>query len=649
MSSNFWDNDVKPFGNGFWEDDVKPIKQLKTEEQPEDEKPGFIPQAPIISPLIRKGVSAFTSAMGSEPFGKAYEESEKILKKKEDQSRENYPTATALTEFAGGMALPYPGGAATSAIGKIGKGLGRLATGGAYAGGEAALQNEGLPEIAKQAYEGVKNQFLFGEALPSAIKTGAKHIYMPVVAGIKPKTAEKYFERNKEIREESLPALKKDIDETMSNIKEDYLDAEGLKKEAISDYKIQNQRAYEDLKTSTKPNEGFVADILGSMDKLRKSISEQSSKAFDVLSKTGKTASIKNIKNHVAHELNNLKIAGIESQSEAVPVLRKQFEWLEQVPENNISFTDVKRYIQDLDEKIAGSYAKLRVPGGYLTQGDKALINLRGWIDQFYLKKIPEYAAIMEPLSKYTSLQKNVTDIIGNERDAFNVLRNIHKPEYKRERTLIEGLGLVTGKDFRKPISDYANNIALLGNKEYFNTLMKNSDEYKAVKMASDVAETAKQRYEPVKSLSPRTSENLIKRGYQKDTQQSKEDLDYLSGFGRDNFGRRAENLGIKEMFEKPFIHGSRNVNMFGLSGRALGNVLSDSKGDILATIAPFFGALNDTFGRKATKGIIDLAAHPKYGKILNESARRGFNSLALAISILKKNDNEFNQALEGQ
>lgn len=664
MSNNFWDDDteIKPKDdkNSFWEEDsFEPNKYLKTIDKkvPESENkelaPGFLPQFPIVSPLIRKTVSAISGLTGKGEFGKEYAQAEEDLKEAEARSRSEYPKMTAATEFLGGAALPYPGSASTSLLGKIGQFGARLGTGAGYAGAEAALQDKSASEVAESVFEGLQNQFLYGESLPKAIKLGAKYVYMPTVAGIKPKTAEKYYERNAEIRGESMPALKKDIDETLSNLREDYLDTKNIEKEASRNYRIENRRLWQDLKSKAKPSEGLVTDILGSMENLRGQISSQSSNAFDVLAKTGKKASIRNIRNHVANELNGLKIAGVESQSEAVPILKKQYEWLSSVPEKSMTFTDLKRYVQDLDEKIASSYAKLRVPGGYLNQGDKALINLRGWIDQYYLKKIPEYAAIMEPLSKQTKLHKYVSDIIGNEKDAFNVLRNIHKPEYKRERSLIEGLGLVTGKNFKKPIADYENNMALLGNREYFDTQMRKSEYANQEKMAADVAEIARQKYEPVKTLSPRTSESLIKRGYTKGEDgissniQAKEDLNYLSDFGMQDYQRRAENLGIKEIFDTPYIHGSRNVNMFGLSGRALGNMLHGSKGDILATIAPFYGALNDTFGRSATKSIIDLMAHPKYGKILNESAKRGFNSLALTISILGKNDPDFKKALE--
>lgn len=660
MSNNFWEDDTE---EPFWDEkDFKPfetneyLKSIDKKVPTTKDKellPGFMPQYPIISPLIRKGVSAISGLTGKGEFGKNYSETEKLLKESEKESREKYPGLTTATSILGGLALPFPGSTATSAMGKVGQlGL-RGLTGAGYAGTEEALQGGNIPQVAEQAYEGLKNQFLWGEVAPQAVKMGAKYIYAPVVAGVKPKTQEKYFERNAEIKQENLPDLKKDIDETASNIREDYLDTQRLAKEAEIEYKTQNKRALQDLKNKAKPSIGLVEGILDSMNNLRGQISSQSSKAFDALAKTGKTASIINIRNHVANELNGLKIAGVESQSEAIPVLKQQYEWLSKIPEERMSFTDLKRYVQDLDEKIASSYAKLKVPGGYLTQGDKALINLRGWIDQFYLKKIPEYAAIMEPLSKHTKLSKYMQDMIGNEKDAFKVLRNIHKPEYKKERTLIEGLGLVTGKNFKKPISEYENNIALLSNKEYFNDLMKRSDEYSSAKMAADVAETAKQRYEPVKQITPRTSENLIRRGFAKGDGlekniQAQDDLKYLSDFGLQNYPRRVENLGIKEVFEKPYIHGSRNVNLFGLSGRGLGNLLEGSKGDVLAAIAPFYGALNDTFGRRAVKGVIDLAAHPKYGKMLAESARRGFNSLALSISILSKNDPEFRAALEG-
>lgn len=664
MSNNFWEEDSKEYEpkkkeDSFWEDDAfEPVKYLKTIDKkvPETKEkellPGFLPQFPIVSPLIRKGVSAISGLTGKGEFGKEYSEAEKGLKESEAESRAKYPKMTAATEFLGGMALPFPGSTATTTMGKLGQlGL-RSLTGAGYAGAEAALQDKNLLGIAEQMKSGLENHLIWGEAAPQLAKSFGKYVYAPVVAGIKPKTSEKYFKRNAEIKKENLPDLKKDIDETVSNLREDYLDTKQLAKEASNEYKIQNRRAYLDLKSKAKPSEGLAEGILDSMANLRNQISNQSSKAFDVLQKTGKTASIRNIKNHVANELNGLKIAGVESQSEAVPVLRKQYEWLSKIPEDRVSFTDLKRYVQDLDEQIAGSYAKLKTPGGYLTQGDRALINLRGWIDQFYLKKIPEYAAIMEPLSKHTQLSKYMQDMIGNERDAFRVLRNIHKPEFKRERALIEGLGMVTGKNFKKPISEYENNIALLGNKEYFNDLMRKSKEYESTKMAQDVAEVAKQRYEPIKQITPRTSENLIRRGFTKEdglekNLQSQEDLKYLSDFGLQDYPRRVENLGIKEVFEKPYIHGSRNVNLFGLSGRGLGNILEGSKGDILATIAPFYGALNDTFGRKAVKGIIDLSAHPKYGKMLAESARRGFNSLALTISILGKNDPEFRAALE--
>lgn len=682
-----------------------PQKEIpKGEGLPQD----FIPQYPIISPLARKAFSAYEATFGEEPgedWYSKYKNLEKAAKQQEAISRAKYPTGTMATEMLGASMLPYPSRTAkgfTDVLGHTSDIVKSVLAAGGYGAAESGLQTlepgEVLPEAYKGAKESMESQALLGEALPRTI-SGAGKGYATFVGGIKPSALEKYRQRRPEFKDESLESLRSDVNQTLKSLEEDELEKKALakqkqqeysqgKKEAeelaaresgekYSDFKLFRDRKLRDIK-NLQPEESVIKDIMTSRKDLQKGISSQSSKAFDVLSSTGKTASVKNIKNHIAHELKGLMIGGKLPSSEEARYLLNEWKWLGTLKEDRISFTDLKKYLMNMDENIANAYSKLSTPGGRLTSGDKAVINLRGWIDDFYLKKIPEYEEIMRPLRDHTKLAKDLDNIIGSEKDIYSLYNRLSDPRYKKERESVEKLGDIFNKNYRKEFQSFADMKYLAKNPEAFDDYIRSSKEWEDYVKTSEAGkkniqdvesrlasekeaasksyEKVKEKREPVKGISE--SEPLIRRNFQeKKNFKSKEDLEAISQLTRpegqqyplslkESYPRRAENIGLMEMLDKPFIHGSRNVNLMGASLRGVANKLGIST-DQAGAVGSMLGAVSDIVGRSAVKGFVDILDHPKYGKMLSESAKRGAQSLALTTFILNRNDPEFRKALE--
>lgn len=626
-SSNFEkaaSDGFKPIYSGMNELN-KPEKLKPTGDQ--KELTSFVPDVPIFTPLISKAGAALESG---EFGGKKYDETLDRYKKNIKESNEAYPVASQATSIAGSMALPVWGTGskiksgvdAAAAFGK------RMISGAGLTVADSALRDQDLDIIGA-----VENQLLYGELPIEGVKKIGQG-YSRFMAGIPKKTRDKYVERRGEIKDDSVEQLSTDIDEMT-----------GRYRDEVSDYKEVSKRIINDLRLK-KPDEGLVGEVVDSLKKIRQMTSEQSSKAFKVLEDTKQKAMVLPIKNHLRDVLEDLKIAGVERQSEAIPALKKQAEWLNKIKQNEISYTDLKAYIQDLDESIEGSYAKLKTPGGYLNKGDRALINYRAWIDQNYLKQIPEYAQIMEPLRDLTDVSKRAVDLISDERTAYNTLKNIHKPENKQYRQTISQLGKYTGKDFDNRISEYARAKELIDDPVKLQAYLKELPTHK--KNLEDLKKAAR--------ITPATSEGFVRKiGREKgslDAKDRAELIKYLetSRLGKDasedalrkiDIPRRAENVGIKEYMESPFVQGSRNVNAATASVRGLASALgmnSEAGGGIGAVI----GLATDLVGRQVVKKALDIMAdNPNGMRLIEKSARRGAQSLALTMSMIARADKE--------
>ena len=626
-SSNFdkaMSDGFKPIYSGL-SDLNKPERPKQTGDQ--KELTSFVPDVPIFTPLISKVGAALESG---EFGGEKYDETLDRYKKNIQQSNEAYPVASAATSIAGSMALPVWGAGqkiksgvdAAAAFGK------RMLSGTGLSVADSALRDQDLDVIGA-----VENQLLFGELPVEGVKKIGQG-YSRFMAGIPKKTRDKYVERRAEIKDDSVEGLRSDINDMTGTYRKEISDANSLSKRIISDLRRK------------VPDEGLIGEVVDSLKQIRKMTSDESSKAFKVLEDTKQKAMIVPIKNHLRDVLEDLKIAGVDRQTDAIPALRKQAEWLNKIKQNEISYTDLKAYLQDLDESIEGAYAKLKTPGGYLNKGDRALINYRSWIDQNYLKQIPEYAQIMEPLSHLTDVSKRAVDLISDERTAFNTLKNIHKPENKQYRNTISQLGKFTGKDFNARIDEYAKAKELLSDPVKMQAYLDKSPSH--IKNLADLKKAA--------SISPSTSENFIRRiGREKgalDAREKAELLKYLetSRLGKDasedalkriDIPRRAENLGLKEFMEKPFIQGSRNVNAATASVRGLASALgwnSEAGGGIGAVL----GLTTDLIGRQMVKKALDIMAdNPRGMRLIENSARRGAQSLALTMSMIARANKE--------
>lgn len=140
--------------------------------------------------------------------------------------------------------------------------------------------------------------------------------------------------------------------------------------------------------------------------------------------------------------------------------------------------------------------------------------------------------------------------------------------------------------------------------------------------------------------------------------------LDALKAFDKRTGGgllEELENSATKEALNRGAMNGSRNVNLYGATGDAVGEAIGGLPGKFIGrTIGLLQGATVDKYGPKMAKTIVDSAARMekllsssqgakelgKYAKPLMEAARKGNQALAAAHAYFVANDATYRQIL---
>lgn len=583
-----------------------------------------------------------------EDFQSAYARRKEEQAKRTGAFEKQNPVAYGASTF---------GGALYSPINKlIPNGTGLLGAGKRLAGAAASSAIQGVGEaegdltdrlstIPQSAYTGAGFQLL-GDAVfkgaPSALRRG--------FTGITGETADYYRKNREAVNKASFPELFEDVRQEAGKFKT-RADEYGQLRERAKD---RAERASDKLEKSfsgaTVPEE-MIESLPEKMKQLVAKNSKMSSDAFEFLA-------TKNVRFETAPLIESLReraksIAGIgrgvPPGSEADSAMIQQ--WMRYVGgQKTLSAVQMKQLIRNIDAMSGPIYEKMgKAP---LSISDKAILDLRRAANKELLS-VPGYDKLMAPLRKSTAVAEAMEGLTSDPKRMRKFLERAALGKYPEDAKLLSAFGQEVGEDFGAGLQDFATKRTKASDKYQMYDEFNRLPEQKNLQQIEEALQKSKEDLEKVSPFvrDPEPSLRQLMRAGDKDKKLLlKERLDYLSKQTGKDYGTSVKNVGIKEMFDKPFVQGSRNVNLGAFSLRGLADALTGGRGgDVAAAAGAAMGGGADVVGPKAWKAIVDAWDHPRfapYANVLSNAARKSPMSFVLTFDMLKRNNPEFNEMI---
>lgn len=607
--------------------------------------------AALIETLAPKYAASKTQA----PYRNYVEQERARLGEERRQYADEHPTFAMGGALVGAGMVPFKGKFLTPAAGagmasRVGAGAanvaGRAAQAGAWSAADAAITGTGSAEAKGQEAAAISAGIDVGiNALAKGVPAAGR-----LITGVKKATQEKYMRRAPQINAIDREQAIEQTTEALDSLTKPAVQAKEAAKDAADD--LQNAKVLyrESLKEVAPPEQlgGQIADDLAA---LRKEVSEKSGEAFDVLAESGKTIKVAPLKGWLTSKMNKLKLSDGTIPPDLQDEVSKLAQYRDYLDElgDEVSAVDMKRIVQSLDAASERAYQIAKQPGGYVSRGDRTLIEFRRHIDQDFLKKIPEYEAAMKPVSESQKILKGVTDVFASNEDKIGEQLRRLKPAQKRE---LEALRAKTGNDYLAALKDYDDAREVLAKPSVFKERAAQLPEAQAMQAAEQTAEAAAKRAEPLKGWTPDRVEGILKQ-YQNEKGRSaltlRKKLDYLKRESGVDVSQIADDLAVKEALDQGFAHGSRNVNLGALSvggmARGVANLVRGNEGaagGFGSVAGAVIGAAADMIGPKVYKRMMDMSMNPAfdpYRRVLQDAARRGPNAVAIAHEVMMERD----------
>ena len=307
--------------------------------------------------------------------------------------------------------------------------------------------------------------------------------------------------------------------------------------------------------------------------------------------------------------------------------------------ENLVSGQKAKDIIQGLDP-----LSKYNLTAGTFDQGlSKAYKQIRRELDQALKDQSPRYREAMRPVAENASLLENASSAFGSPEVAVGKLGRLNTPRGEFDRATLSQLEQATGKQglITKEADLYAQAQKVLKDPQAIAKIEQSLPEYQTLRQAmADVAKrnpkwtrvqieqaTARQRKDlaeatsrrifseeklaPFKALSQSSTENKINALMRNESKgiNNREVFERLGKESGNDFLQMADDLAVKNSFEKGATNGSRNTVMGAVIGFAVGGVYGAGAGATIGhTVMDKYGPM---VGKKILDGIIKIRKNP--------------------------------------
>lgn len=374
--------------------------------------------------------------------------------------------------------------------------------------------------------------------------------------GVKPKVMDEFVENYERIK--TAPSLTEVQEAAKANVKK--------------------------IKELAKTSElNLSQDVTDQLEALKDRVGKSSAEAFDVLEQSNKSFPVTELGDVINKEQKSLlvggKLIGDESKA-AYAYLDRLKADVAQLGEEVVA-PDLKRIIQRLD----ADYTPLAAGEFAQGQSAKAINSVRRGMDQLVKTRIPEYATKMKEVASLADLHARVFKEFGKSDQ--KALAGVRK-------ALAEKNPLTTGL-----LDEFA----------------------KAQPVALEQARAAKVASDSINSLSEDNIGNRVLAFMQgRGNQEAQDLLMKLGAMSSDDLVQNLNAARINSQFDKEFLRGSRNVNlwtmMMGLGGQAvksgLGYAVGGAFNPMLGVIGATMGATVDHYGPAIARQMLTAAAKIK-------------------------------------
>lgn len=325
--------------------------------------------------------------------------------------------------------------------------------------------------------------------------------------------------------------------------------------------------------------------------------------------------------------------------------LKKYLERFKSKPEL-VGMDDSKSILQQLDRDIDFNYDS----GAFNSSKDIVLKKIRGAINDTIGSKVPEYKAYMEKaVQPLAELRAQASKSFGKPDRARSKLLRIDTPGMEAEKDLLFRLGKAAGKDFESPLKNYQKSQALLKSptdleslrsslpeakdvaraeadlaqaqavtRDQLEAQAKQTKEYAMLQEAKLAEQGKKELFDSISSFEGATTEAKIRSLMgSKENVKLRQKLAELSSLSGTDFAQMIDDMRVKAAFDKSFMNGSRNVNLWAMLG-AFGDMLKSPQalgmggagtvmaGPIGGMVGVVFGGMVDRFGPRMAQGVLD-------------------------------------------
>lgn len=325
-----------------------------------------------------------------------------------------------------------------------------------------------------------------------------------------------------------------------------------------------------------------------------------------------------------------------------------------------VTAPDAKKLVQGLD--AITEYSPLA--GSFDNAKGAAFKGVRKTLDQSLKDSVPEYRKMMEGVAQKAGLLEDANSAFGSPELAVGKLGRLNTPRGEFDRATLGKLEEAVGKAgfVTKDADKYALAQKILKDPEAIRNIERSLPEYQTLRQAmADVAKrnpkwtraqieqaTAQERkalasavgdrvfaereLDPFKGLSPASTESRLKSVMKGDKSNinNREVLGNLGKKSNQDFVQMADDLSVKDSFEKPFHHGARNTVLWTVIGSVFGGLPG---GAIGAT----YGGLVDKYGPKMAKTILDGVV-----KVKSNPSVQTIRSLSLPEGVKSELEREF-------
>lgn len=612
-----------------------------------------------MSDEMMSGVKAGAGALtGQGKFSDLYNESQKGYEDFERQANQKSFYPYQAGELAGGAAqmavaplraLAAPAGMAMKQAAP------RVMTAGALAG-------YGASPTGTNTEDQVTNMAI-GAGAGLGIEAGTRAvpaIWRTLITGIKPKTHAYYIKNIEAVENASPGKLTQDVSEAYNQIKNDAGEYKQVTEDAKSSFDSAKENLFYNLRQKDIPPE--LVEKLGQANKLLSiKNSQDSSRAFDVLSAQKVSVNMSPARQFLREEFKGFKIQG-EIPPSLIPEAKKVVQWHTFLSnKEKLTAVELKQMIQLLDSDLSPAWEKM-AQGGKPTAGEKSLMNFRRYLND-YIGNLPGYEDVMAPLRENAKLSGAIEGMFDNPNSTRSMLRKIAIEGRPEDRELIRKVGSAIGEDFLAPLADYKKSQNTLNNPDARKLAVDSLPEKTAYDSAQAQSLGTGQFLNEMAPFSDSKAEHTLRGLRIKDDQEAKmyqkNLLGQLEQYSGKDFQPDLKNVGIKEAINAPFRRGSGNINQVAFSMQGVGGLVAKALGlDVPVTQGAFQGAgallggMNDVEGLSLYRFVTKNRYNPQYKKYI-DSLSNGFKKSILngymTHKLLLSNYPDYNNAVNEQ